>query len=300
VSTPGLYALEFAQFLTQKRLHMAVQKTDFARLRRTGRNFNTYPTDTAALIKDCTAFAVWCYLLEQSEGWIVRVADIQNRFGIGRDKCRKALNNLRDLGLLWDDYPTTVDGRLAGRELVISSEQNPDALKTRQTANTDRLKNRQTEKPSDGKYGPLTKDQDLTKDQGVTNTTGAGQISTDSQAENPFPTPIENHPDYRYLAYDQIQFDSEFEQAARKMTGAGADLMSQWFAFTLHNSDKRMTREQWLGKWFQWDQRFYTPEQPQAALRGKGQGVAPTGWQERQRQRNEDVLSQWLAEGSQQ
>jgi viroplasmin and RNaseH domain-containing protein len=50
-------------------------------------------------VRDPIALAVYCYLASQFTGWVICDKQLQNHFGIGRDKLKKRMLHLKELGL---------------------------------------------------------------------------------------------------------------------------------------------------------------------------------------------------------
>lgn len=139
--------------------------------------FTRIHNESFNLIGDPVAAAIWVYLMMKPDDWTVRRADVCNRFGIGRDRYRKALSCLRQLGLLWTTEAHNADGKLAGRVTHVSAvpvmigakdwhqEQESNRGPENPSFGTEGLKNRPSEKPNVGKSGPLqTKELLQTKD----------------------------------------------------------------------------------------------------------------------------------------
>lgn len=89
------------------------------------------------------ARGVLAYLLSKPDDWKVQISDIMADGGIGRDKTKKILSELRKRGYLQTEM-VSENGRFTGkidRIFEVSQE----------VAITEKPKNRDTEKPSDGK-----------------------------------------------------------------------------------------------------------------------------------------------------
>ena len=115
---------------------MAIQKDTPTSLIKAGGTYVVLPTESAKLIKDPVSFAIWAYLLSKPENWIVRNSEIQDRFGIGRDKTTSAIGHLRDIGLVWDQFSRDESGKVCGRSLVCSSQPNNAIAVLRNSRNT--------------------------------------------------------------------------------------------------------------------------------------------------------------------
>ena len=92
--------------------------------------------ETIQAIKDPVALAIWVYLMSKPSDWNIVPKELEEHFGIGRDKRLKAIKTLESLGL----YVTTLirddKGQLKGRRVDIYHD-----IDT----------NRNTEKPKVGK-----------------------------------------------------------------------------------------------------------------------------------------------------
>ena len=116
---------------------MAIQKDTPATLKKVGGSYVVLPNDSMSLIRDPVSMAIWAYLLSKPESWVVRNAEIQERFDIGRDKTTASLSHLRDLGLVWAEFIRDDHGRVISRNLVCSSQPNNVLAEQRIHRNTD-------------------------------------------------------------------------------------------------------------------------------------------------------------------
>lgn len=116
---------------------MAIQKDTPATLKKVGGSYVVLPNDSMSLIRDPVSMAIWAYLLSKPESWVVRNAEIQERFDIGRDKTTASLSHLRDLGLVWDEFIRDDHGMIISRNLVCSSQPNNVLAEQRIHRNTD-------------------------------------------------------------------------------------------------------------------------------------------------------------------
>lgn len=107
------------------------------RLRHGDLPFTMLPIETVQAIGDVTALGMWCYLQSQNENWIIRQSQLCSHFRIGKDRCRTAVRQLRDLGLWEEEVEQGEDGKIIGRVVTIHY--------------TILLKNRLTVEPSLGK-----------------------------------------------------------------------------------------------------------------------------------------------------
>jgi hypothetical protein len=90
------------------------------------------------------AKGVLAYLLSRPREWIVRVQDLENHSKDGRDSIRTALRQLRKEGYAYIKILQGKDGRLAGREWVISEKKYNSVAAVKRVS-------RPSEKPSDVK-----------------------------------------------------------------------------------------------------------------------------------------------------
>lgn len=92
---------------------------------RRGRNNNPWVQAPKAVIENAaiSVEARWLlvYLLGKPDGWIIRVADIQNRTGWGRDKTRKHIKELVEARYLLPEYSRD-GGRFAAMRFVVLDE----------------------------------------------------------------------------------------------------------------------------------------------------------------------------------
>jgi hypothetical protein len=92
---------------------------------RRGRNNNPWVQAPKAVIENASISveARWLlvYLLGKPDGWIIRVADIQNRTGWGRDKTRKHIKELVEAHYLLPEYNRD-GGRFAAMRFVVLDE----------------------------------------------------------------------------------------------------------------------------------------------------------------------------------
>lgn len=141
---------------------MPVIKDSAMTIRQAGEKYVTLPQSSVDLVTDPVSLAVWVYLISKSDNWVIRVKDLQDRFGVGRDKVHSALRNLRDVGLVWDEYSRDEKGAMLGKVIFVSSQPNTEALKSRYSE-AEALKNRNTVNPKFGDSGHLPNDQVITE-----------------------------------------------------------------------------------------------------------------------------------------
>jgi len=76
---------------------------------------------TAHGIDNLDQLAIWIYLVLRPDDWTVRPADIQQHFGIGRDRYQNAINGLKQRGLARWELLRTESGQITSRTLHIYS-----------------------------------------------------------------------------------------------------------------------------------------------------------------------------------
>lgn len=137
---------------------MSVKKQSAQSLHKRGKLYFTLDSTTFELIRNDTAAAIWAYLMSKSNGWQIRSADLQKRFGNGRDKTRKALKLLKELKLIQDVFIKDPEsGKITDRQMHVWSEPYDVFTVSRVTL--------QTENPTDGFSGALPNKQIIPKDQ---------------------------------------------------------------------------------------------------------------------------------------
>lgn len=114
------------------------------------------------------ALGVWLYLLSKPEDWIVVPKQLQERFSMGRDAMRRVFRELQDYGVMVRAPKQGDAGKLSGWEYIVyevpnawkSGERPPnDGISVARS--TERLENRTTGEPSDGKSVPLQRTDSL-------------------------------------------------------------------------------------------------------------------------------------------
>lgn len=140
---------------------MAIQKVSAAELRKVGLHYTTITNEVMQLIRNPDALAIWVYLMSQDERWIVRPTDLKKRFGIGKDRYSKAMNELKDLGLCYVAIIRNEKGQVESKTMVCSSLP-LDWLGVSSIGSETRHdggKPTRWENPQDGKPAHLIKDQ---------------------------------------------------------------------------------------------------------------------------------------------
>lgn len=87
--------------------------------------YSSLSNDVVAMITNPDALAIWVYLQTRSSDWKVIGSHLQDRFNIGRDRYRKAMGFLKDIGLL--SHEITRDegsGMMLGKRIIVHYEPN--------------------------------------------------------------------------------------------------------------------------------------------------------------------------------
>lgn len=167
-----------------------IERTSAATLRKEAAPYTTVSNVAIELIRNVDALAIWIYLQSKPESWIVRAADIQKHFDIGRDKYRKAMAYLMDAGFISYRRLQGDGGKMLGTEIHVHYKPS-----NRQPENP----HRPPEKPSVGKSGPLVTEELLETVPSVSSlcseTTGTG-----GNCEFPQPPP----PGKEQIPYEEI------------------------------------------------------------------------------------------------
>ena len=105
------------------------------------------------------ALGVLVYLASQPHGFIARVAVIQERFGMGKDKWQRIARELRDLGAMQSHAIRGTGGRVIGKRVVVRWPELPtsdeaSATESRETRPSDR----KPEKPAAGKSAKASRE----------------------------------------------------------------------------------------------------------------------------------------------
>lgn len=83
------------------------------------RQFAMIPNAVWSLPVSLTAKAILAFLLSHRDGTPLRVASIETQLNVGRDKRRKAMAELSDIGILTTVTERNPSGRITTRELVV-------------------------------------------------------------------------------------------------------------------------------------------------------------------------------------
>jgi hypothetical protein len=101
---------------------MPINKADGAYLRKTGISYEIVPRATVDSISGCEALSLWIYLITRPQNWVVRRADIKKRFTWGRDKYTRAMNELKEIGLVTVAQVRGEDGQLQGNIIWVNHQ----------------------------------------------------------------------------------------------------------------------------------------------------------------------------------
>lgn len=104
---------------------MPIRKASAQDLFEEERTYVTVPSESITVLNNPDALAIYVYLLDKPEDWIIREKDICAKFGIGRRRYRDALAALRQADLLRSYRYVDPDTRRIIRheyELVASPE----------------------------------------------------------------------------------------------------------------------------------------------------------------------------------
>ena len=142
---------------------MPVQKETPSSIRHFGDTFAVIPSSTIELIRNPDALAMLVWLLDRSADWVIRRENLRSRFGLGRDRYDRAMNELKDLGLAWWHYERDPEtGRIIDTvlnigavplESVLPKVGKPAIRETPVTGKTDHLPNTDLLPNTDGIRG---------------------------------------------------------------------------------------------------------------------------------------------------
>jgi len=83
---------------------MAIEKNTPNLLKKEKTSFTLIKNSILQHVTDAFALGIYCYLASQFDGWQICEAQLMSHFGCGRDKIRKSLKILKELGL-YEKYP---------------------------------------------------------------------------------------------------------------------------------------------------------------------------------------------------
>jgi hypothetical protein len=230
------------------------------------------------------ARGVLALLMTYSDDWIFRTAHLLETTGLGRDKFRRVMKELADLGYVKLEAARGDGGRLVGSEWVIQDD--GDGKADRGPENpalgdaTEALKNRPPVKPTAGESVPLrkpiSKKTNLEENQG-----GSGLFSEmeDPQSKNQGPDPFERFweafPPGRKTGKSkaQVLFWQIVRGKHRKLGQASADvLIEAAAAFAATGPDPHWTPmpTTWLNdqRWLAELPKAFDPPKPSGPSRG--------------------------------
>lgn len=124
-------------------------------LKHTGLSFTTIINQMMALIPDAAALGIYCYLSSKPENWNISHAELQKRFGKGRDYIRNKINILKEIGAIKTSAIKDEKGKIMYWETTlvnlvgIHNTENPySGNKTHITENPECGQSRHLEKPA--------------------------------------------------------------------------------------------------------------------------------------------------------
>lgn len=79
---------------------MSIEKHDAIEFIQMRRSYTSLPNDTSEAIGNLELNGMWSYLMTKPEYWKISVPQLMKHFGCGRDKIRKVLKGLIDIGLM--------------------------------------------------------------------------------------------------------------------------------------------------------------------------------------------------------
>jgi hypothetical protein len=126
---------------------MPIEKQDGARLIKAGLSFTILPNKSIEAIQDPVALAIWAHLTSKPPDWIIRKAELMARFGLGRERYTKAMQELRKLGLVWDFTVRNGEGQITDNAIVCSSMPDLEAAQNHRNVRKPTLRG----KPHSGK-----------------------------------------------------------------------------------------------------------------------------------------------------
>lgn len=121
--------------------------------------FEIVSRDVVQRIESPDALALWVYLLTLPPNWVPRREQLRERWGLGRGRYGKAMQELRELGLVWDAIVRDGQGRFIEKVMTVQAimdEQRahlcagkPASRATHLDGETDHLKNKISIKEKD-------------------------------------------------------------------------------------------------------------------------------------------------------
>ena len=73
-------------------------------LNKVGFGFTIIDNEALGAIGDAVAVGVWVHLCAKPQSWRVNEKEVCKSLSIGRDRYRRAMRRLREIGLVWDSY----------------------------------------------------------------------------------------------------------------------------------------------------------------------------------------------------
>lgn len=112
-----------------------------------GRPYTTLISKVIESIKNPDALAIWTFLQSKDNNWNVVASWMQSHFGIGKDRYRKAMRYLVDMGLV--KYVKTQcdeSGKLLGTRVIVNFQpEETDSADNRTVGKPDSRENRQSD-----------------------------------------------------------------------------------------------------------------------------------------------------------
>jgi hypothetical protein len=213
---------------------MPIKKTDYTEVRRFGLSFTTVVNESIEGLS-ASAIGVYVYLQSKPPAWVIRPADIQKRFGFGRDKWRSISAELRESGLLFDKLERDAKGKVIGRVLYLGSQPIQDLPVGRVS--------RPTAEPSHGKSTPL-----VSKDSLVSKDINKGPSPSEwafSQFWDSYPKKVDKKK--AHAKFMKLKPEVQVAIIANVQTRAKQD--KQWLSGFAPNPTTYLNGERWEDMW---------------------------------------------------
>lgn len=232
---------------------MAVEKSTSATLRKGDQPFTTVVNEVVQTVRNPDALALWVYLQSKSAGWRVIGSHLQEWFGIGQSRYRAAMRNLREHGLITDNFVRGGSGRISEKEIIVHAS--PWCEKIHNVDKPISWIN-----PSCGQMTPYEKKEDSTK----------GKIENLLLISEPEPKPRDQGFETWWKEYPRKVAKDAARRAYFSALRRGAtpgELLSHLKAFEWHqDANFRPYPATWLnsGRWQDEDGLSSTPSAPAA------------------------------------
>lgn len=96
-----------------------IEKASAAKLHAQKAPYTSVGNKTVELIANPDSLAIWTYLQTRAPGWKVIGSYLQDHFGMGRVRYRKAMKYLADMRLITHLPVRDEDGRMAGTRIIV-------------------------------------------------------------------------------------------------------------------------------------------------------------------------------------